>query len=125
MPAGKWLSLTARTAAGHPGEIGGLSPAGGGAGTVATTDPEMAHLSWLWWEPGSRLIVRVDGTMPLWLRPEDDPDSVAVVEPGQELALSVPGSAPRWSIHFGPPGQPHRVIRFTTLNTNRTGKAAT
>jgi hypothetical protein len=122
VPAGSWLPLTAKTAAGDSGEIGGAPVTG--TGTARIVDPGTALLGQLWWEPGVRLIVRNDGAMPLWLRPQDDPVSVAVVEPGRELALPVPGPAPRWTVHFGPSGQPHRVLRFTRLNTAPAGKAA-
>jgi eukaryotic-like serine/threonine-protein kinase len=123
VPAGSWWALTARTMTGDTGEID--SAAVTGTGTARIADPGMALLGWLWWEPGVRLIVRNDGTIPLWLRPEDDPVAVAVVEPGRELAVPVQGTTPRWTLHFGPPGQPHRVLRFTRLNTTRTGGAAT
>jgi hypothetical protein len=63
--------------------------------------------------------------MPLWLRPEEDPVSVAVVEPGREFTVPAQGRTPRWTLDFGPPGQPHRLLRFTRLNTTRAGKAAT
>jgi hypothetical protein len=125
VPVGSWLPLTARTATGDTSEIGGALVTGTGTGSARIADPGMALLGWLWWEPGVRLIVRNDGAMPLWLRPEDDPVSVAVVEPGRELAVPVQGHAPRWTLHFGPPGQPHRALRFTRLNTTRTGEAAT
>lgn len=122
VPVGSWLPLTARTATGDTGEAD--TPVIG-TGTARIADPEMALLGWLWWEPGVRLIVRNNGPMPLWLCPEHDPASIAVVEPGQELAISVQGTVPRWTLHFGPPGQPHRLLRFIRLNTTPTGKAAT
>lgn len=125
VPAGSWMPLAARTATGDTGEIGSAPATGTDTGTARIADPGMALLGWLWWEPGVRLIVRNDGAMPLWLRPEDDPVSVAVVEPGRELAVPVHGTAPRWTLHFGPPGQPQRVLRFTRLNTTRTEEAAT
>lgn len=118
VPSGSWLPLTARTATGYPSEM-----------SVALTDPDLhaaefadpraALLGWLWWEPDVRLIVRNDGTIPLWILPESDSRGVTVVEPGRELALPVHGSVPRWQLSFGPPGQPHRLLRFTSLNTAR------
>jgi eukaryotic-like serine/threonine-protein kinase len=122
VPAGSWLPLTARTASGDSG-TGGTAVGGMGTGTAGIADAGMAILGWLWWEPSVRLIVRNDGTVPLWLRPEDDLVSVAVVEPGQELAVPAQGAVPRWTLHFGPPVQPHRVLRFVTLNTARGERA--
>jgi hypothetical protein len=107
VPEASWLELTARTACGDNG------------------DTAMAPLAWLWWEPGVRIVLRNDDATPLWLGPEGDPHSVIVIEPGRELAVPVQGAVPRWALHFGPPGQLHRVLRFASLNTTRARRQAT
>lgn len=124
VPAGSWLPLTARTATGYPSEIA-VALTDPDLHSAEFTDPHAALLGWLWWEPGVRLIVRNDGLMPLWILPEGDSRSVTVVEPGREFAMPVHGSVPRWQLRFGPPGQPHRLLRFATLNTARAERTVT
>ena len=71
-------------------------------------------LAWLWWEPGRQARRTQRRHHAAVAAPEDRPRSMAVVDPGRELAVSVQGSVPRWTLHFGVPGAPHRVLRFTS-----------
>lgn len=100
VPEATWLPLTARTARGESG------------------DGSLSVLAWLWWEPDVRIVLRNDDTTPLWLAPEGDPGGTAVIDPGREVAVCVQGSVPRWALHFGVPGLPHRVLRFASRNTD-------
>lgn len=101
VPSAEWLPITTRTAC------------------LDRTRRGPVPVAWLWWQPRDRLLVRNPGPDPLWLAPELDPGNVIVVEPAQELPLTSDATAPRWTVHFGPPAEAHRLIRFFRLRTRR------
>jgi DNA-binding helix-hairpin-helix protein with protein kinase domain len=88
---------------------------------MALDDPEQP-IGWLQLGPGGRLTARTVSERPMWL-----------VEPGgdQRIVLAVgvdtpvPGwdgrPGPAWDLHFGPPSEPHRLLRFTRLGGRRSG----
>lgn len=76
---------------------------------AAEYDPVPA--AWVCWEEGRLLTVRA-GRLPLWLTPDRDPANAVVVEASDQLTVPADGAAPGWTLHFGPPGEPRRLLRF-------------
>jgi serine/threonine protein kinase len=104
VPPASWLPINPRTA------------------YLDAAEYDTAPVAWLWWEDGRVLAVNNAGQIPLWLRPDRDPGNVVVVEPTDQLNLPADESTPRWTIHFGPPGEVHRLLRFFRVRREETGK---
>lgn len=97
VPPGEWLPITGRTS------------------RMDAVEYDTAPVAWLYWEAEHRLVVRNPGPMPLWLTPAPDHGELLVVEPSDELAVPADRAAPRWIVRFGPPGSPHRMLRFARV----------
>ncbi|WP_440104688.1 protein kinase domain-containing protein [Streptosporangium sp. H16] len=97
VPPGAWLPITGRTS------------------RMDAAEYDTAPVAWLHWQPGHRLTIRNPGPVPLWLTSAIDQDEGLVIEPSDELAVPADQAAPRWIIRFGPPGSPHRMLRFARV----------
>jgi DNA-binding helix-hairpin-helix protein with protein kinase domain len=75
-------------------------------------------VAWLWWEPGSRLLVRNSDREPLWLDHRSG-DAPLFVEPDGELAVPAYEGAPEWVVHFGHQSQLHRVLLFSLFGKEK------